>query len=203
MDKNSGDKIILEYRALKLSIVGALGMAALGILFAVLTRSEAVLLDGFFSSAVCIAFIILVLVEKTRWSVYTPYAEPLIVLVFLAAPIPIRVVRQSLREVLLGAPEPDFQNRLRSRINAATTDLPIESTVLRMVKVGRSFYIHAYLLVRESHGKVVIEELDAVRERIASEVSQVVPHIAIDVIFTRDPKWAQPFDSSLRMVHTP
>ena len=39
----------LERRALKLSIVGAAVMAGLGIGFAFLTRSEAILLDGFFS----------------------------------------------------------------------------------------------------------------------------------------------------------
>jgi cation diffusion facilitator family transporter len=159
------------------------------------------LIDGFLSSAVCIAFIILVLIEKTRWAVYTPYADPLIViiLVTLAAPIPISVVRKSLRELLLGAPEPDFQGKVRSTLKAATRDLPLEATVLRMVKVGRSSYLHAYLVVSESQRAARIEELDAVRESIAAEIGRVAPQIHIDVTFTLDSKWAEPFDKTLTL----
>jgi cation diffusion facilitator family transporter len=159
------------------------------------------LIDGFLSSAVCIAFIILVLVEKTRWSVYTPYADPLIVivLVLLAAPIPITVVRQNVRELLLGAPEPDFQDKVRAKLRAATQDLPLENTILRMVKVGRSSYLHAYLVVSESHRAATIADLEAVRERIAAEVGPISPLLSVDVTFTLNPKWAQPFHETLQL----
>ena len=45
----TGDKILLERRALIVSIIGALIMAALGIGFSLLTQSNAILLDGIFS----------------------------------------------------------------------------------------------------------------------------------------------------------
>jgi cation diffusion facilitator family transporter len=314
MGEEMTDSSTLEQQALKLSIVGALGMAALGILFAALTGSEAVLLDGLFSliafamgifslkvarlitkpddekfqlgyanfeplvntskglimcflcvyalysavvalfhggrpissgyalayavvaavgcfaialrqrkvsekthsplveveakgwlvdgllsSAVCAAFIILLLIEKTSWSIYTPYADPLIVivLVVLAAPIPVTILRQNLRELLLAAPEPDFQKKVRSKLKTATEGLPLETTILRMVKVGRSFYLQVYLVVSESHKTAAIEELDEVRGRITHAVRQVSPQVTIDVTFTLDAKWAQPFEKAL------
>ena len=48
-DTNMMENNRLEQNALKLSIVGAAVMAALGMFFAVLTRSEAIMLDGLFS----------------------------------------------------------------------------------------------------------------------------------------------------------
>ena len=48
-DTNMMENKRLEQNALKLSIVGAAVMAALGMFFAVLTRSEAIMLDGLFS----------------------------------------------------------------------------------------------------------------------------------------------------------
>ena len=159
------------------------------------------LIDGFMSSAVCIAFVVLVLIEKTSWSVYTPYADPVIVilLVLVAAPIPVMVIRGNLRELLLGAPDREFQEQVRAKIRAETQDLPIENTILRMVKVGRSSYLNAYLVVSDSHKAATLEDLDEVRERIATEVGRVRPPMSVDVIFTLDAKWAEPFDASLRL----
>jgi cation diffusion facilitator family transporter len=159
------------------------------------------LIDGFLSSAVCFAFVVLVLVEKTSWSVYTPYADPLIVvvLVLLAAPIPVTVVRTSVRELLLGAPGTDFQDKVRTQLREATRDLPLKSTILRMVKVGRTLYLHAYLIVSESHKTTTVEDLDAVRERIAAELGQFDPRISLDLTFTLDDRWAQPFETSLEI----
>jgi predicted Co/Zn/Cd cation transporter (cation efflux family) len=160
------------------------------------------LIDGFLSSAVCVAFVVLVLVEKTSWSLYTPYADPLIVvvLVLLAAPIPVTVVRTSVRELLLGAPGRDFQGKVRTKLLEATRPLPLKSTILRMVKVGRTLYLHAYLIVSESHKTVTVEDLDAVRERIAAELGQLDPRISLDVTFTLDDRWAQPLETNLRIL---
>ncbi len=159
------------------------------------------LIDGLLSSAVFVAFIILVFAEKTSWSVYAPYADPLIVIVLvaLAAPIPIAVIRSSLRELLLGAPDSDFQNEIRAKLKTATRDLPLEGTILRMVKVGRSFYLQVYLVVPESHKTASVAELDEVRAQIAGQIRQVSPQITIDITFTMDAKWAQPFDTALTM----
>jgi cation diffusion facilitator family transporter len=159
------------------------------------------LIDGLLSSAVFVAFIILVFVEKTSWSVYAPYADPLIVIVLvaLAAPIPISIIRRSLRELLLGAPDPEFQNKIRAKLKSAIQELPLENTILRMVKVGRTSHLQVYMVVADSHKNASIAELDAVREKIIVLVHQVSPQITIDVTFTLDAKWAQPFDTALTM----
>lgn len=59
----------LENRALRLTSVGALSMAILGLGFAVITKSEAILLDGFFS---LIGFAITLLTRKVSRLVVRP-----------------------------------------------------------------------------------------------------------------------------------
>lgn len=58
-----------EQNALKLSIYGALGMGLLGLIFALLTESDAILLDGFFS---LIGFIMSLLTVKVSALVFKP-----------------------------------------------------------------------------------------------------------------------------------
>lgn len=149
-------------------------------------------IDGLLTSAVCVAFVIVLLVERTSWAIYTPYADPIIViaLVIFSAPLPVSVIRRNLKEVLMGAPDADFQEKVRESLESATRDLPLESTVVRMVKVGRSLYVHLYLLVAESHRGASVDDLDSVRDSIATEISGAFPGLTIDVIFTRRSRWA-------------
>jgi cation diffusion facilitator family transporter len=158
-------------------------------------------MDGYLSSAVLVAFLILLLIEKTSWAVYAPYADPLIVIILVvaAAPMPISIVRKSMRELLLGAPEPDVQENVRAKLKAATRELPLESTILRMVKIGRSTHLQVHLVVSESHRTASLSELDTVRENIAFEMEDITPHLTMDVMFTLNPKWTQPFDETLRI----
>lgn len=154
-------------------------------------------LDGLITSAVFVAFLILVLIEKTAWSVYTPYADPLIVilLVIFSAPIPIAIVRDNIKELLLAAPDQDLQERIRDKLEAATRDLPLDKTVVRMVKVGRHTYLHVYMVVAESDRGASINDTDDVRERIITELASAFPGLGIDVIFTGSENWAVPLES--------
>jgi len=153
-------------------------------------------LDGLITSAVFVAFLILVLIEKTAWSVYTPYADPLIVilLVIFSAPIPIAIVRDNIKELLLAAPDQDLQERIREKLRSATRDLPLDKTVIRMVKVGRHTYLHVYMVVAESDRGASINDTDDVRERIITELASAFPGLGIDVIFTGSENWAVPLE---------
>ena len=155
-------------------------------------------LDGLITSAVFGAFLILVLIEKTAWSIYTPYADPVIVilLVVFSAPIPIAIVRDNIRELLLAAPDADIQEKIREKLRSATRDLPLDKTVIRMVKVGRHTYLHVYMVVAESDRDANINDMDDVRERIAAELAGVYPGLSVDVIFTGSEDWAQPLEAS-------
>ena len=152
------------------------------------------LIDGLLTVAVCLAFGVVVFIEKTAWALYVPYADPLIVigLVGGSAFLPVRIIRTNLRELLLAAPAPDFQRQVRDTLGAAIGDFPIANTVLRMVKVGRSFYLQVYVVVAPSHGATRLDELDTVRIRIMETLRQTFPDLGIDVLFTREPQLVRP-----------
>ena len=61
-----------EAQALRLTAIGALGMAILGLGFAIVTKSEAILLDGFYS---LIGFVVAVLTQKVSRLVMKPGNE--------------------------------------------------------------------------------------------------------------------------------
>ena len=90
------------------------------------TDAKSWLIDGLLTSGVCVAFLIVMLIERSKWAVYTPYADPVIViaLVACAAPLPFTIIRENLSQLLLGAPEPKFQIKVRARLEAATEGLP-------------------------------------------------------------------------------
>ncbi len=143
-------------------------------------------IDGLITSAVCVGFLIVILIERTPYANLVPYADPVLViaLVLGSAPLPYSVIRGNLKELLMGAPEPPLQDELRAGIARATKDLPIEETVLRMNKMGRSLYLHLYLLVSESHHNAPVKDLDTVRAQIVNELSESFPALTVDVIFT-------------------
>jgi cation diffusion facilitator family transporter len=149
------------------------------------------LIDGLITSAVCVGFLIVLLIEKTRFANLVPYADPAIViaLVLGSAPLPYSVIRANLKELLMGAPEPPVQDELRAGIARATKNLPIQETVIRMNKMGRSLYLHLYLLVPESHQGATVKELDTVRSQIIEELSETFPALTIDVIFTTERRY--------------
>lgn len=150
------------------------------------------LIDGSITAAVCFGFLAVILIERTRFAYLTPYADPTLVILLVVgtAFLPYGILRANLRELLMGAPAPDEQEEILAALKAATAELPIDETIVRMNRMGRSLYIHVYLLVQKSHENAKLTELDAVRASIHEALSPKFPGLAIDIIFTRDAKWA-------------
>jgi predicted Co/Zn/Cd cation transporter (cation efflux family) len=135
-----------ERRGLLLSVFGALSMGALGIGFALVAESQAVLLDGLVSIAV--AFLIVVLLRDTRLDWFLPYADPAVVIALgvLSAPIPFQIIRRNWNQLLGRAPNPDVQRGALSRVDAAGAGLPEPAPHLRILETGRLFYLQVYLI---------------------------------------------------------
>ena len=59
-----------------------------------------------------------------------------------------------------------------------------------MNKMGRSLYLHIYLVVAESHQKAPVTDLDSVRGEITAKLSKSFPSLTADVIFTTKRQFA-------------
>ncbi|MGB5563867.1 MAG: hypothetical protein WBM71_11155 [Sedimenticolaceae bacterium] len=59
-----------------------------------------------------------------------------------------------------------------------------------MLPVGRFLYLRVFILVPSGTEVGVIDECDAVREKIRAQTADLHPQLILDVIFTADRRWA-------------
>ena len=149
------------------------------------------LIDGILSSGVAVTFIFAYLLHDSSYADWVSYIDPLlvVVMVVLILPVPLRTLRENLREVLMQAPSPDIQAEIRERIEHAVKPAEGEEIYIRMLPVGRFLYLQAHLLLHADAPLRGIGECDALRERIHESIADLHPQLSLDVIFTADRRW--------------
>jgi cation diffusion facilitator family transporter len=151
------------------------------------------LIDGFLSGVVLLVFVAAVILDGTRWAFVVPYMDPglVILLVLGIVFIPLRIVRDNMREILAFAPDSVTQTDVRNRVEGALAGVPVESSQVRMMKIGRFLYVLNQIVVSPEFRPGGVEELDRVRARIAAALDGVQPKPVVDTLFTEDEKWAE------------
>ena len=151
------------------------------------------LIDGFLSGVVLLVFVAAVILDGTRWAFVAPYMDPglVILLVLGIVFIPLRIVRDNMREILAFAPDSVTQTDVRNRVEGALAGVPVESSQVRMMKIGRFLYVLNQIVVSPEFRPGGVEELDRVRERIAAAMEGFEPRPVVDTLFTEDEKWAE------------
>jgi len=149
-------------------------------------------IDGALTLAVLAAFLIAYLMRGTSYEWMIDYVDPAIVvsLVALTAPVPFLIIRDNLRELLLGAPDSTLQQKVTAAIAAELSEFPDADYHVRMVKLGRRFFLSIYLILPASgHPADEISVQDSIRERIVTAIKPHFPASTAEVLFTRDRKW--------------
>jgi cation diffusion facilitator family transporter len=149
------------------------------------------LVDGALYAGETGAFIVYMLLQPTALAPWLRYADPIFVLIVvgLLMRVPIKVIREGLREVLHRAPRPEVQSDVRQRIAAALAGVPVRTTHARMVVVGRFFFLLVHVVVDEGFGARPVAELDAIRRQIEQSLQGVHSRLVLDVVFTTDSSW--------------
>lgn len=152
------------------------------------------LMGGLLSLGVGIAFVVAIAVQGTRWESIVPYVDPVLVVFMVLAMIavPLRVVRDSVGELLMIAPEPVLQKEVDDKLQTVCGELGFDRTVARMVRVGRTFYVHAHVIVPPDYRLSRVAELDALRSKIGTALEDAHPNLAFEIIFTEDPEISFP-----------
>ena len=145
-------------------------------------------LNAAVSAVVAVAFFVAFLLQNSRWSWLVPYVDPALVLglVVVAIPIPTRIVVHSVGELLYAAPDPAVQQRVRDAFSEAVASYQFPRTSLRMVRVGRYFYVLNHILVTGEFRVGRVRELDDVRRRVRDAIQAVERSLVIDTVFTED-----------------
>jgi cation diffusion facilitator family transporter len=156
--------------------------------------------DGYLSVAVAIAFLLAILLSGTGLSPLLPFTDSavVIILVLVSFPIPAQIIRENWHQLIGRAPDQTHQNRVRELI-ASALRLEVEmDTKIRMQQVGRFTYVQLYVVChRDPAGG--IRALDRCRDDVVKALAAEFEHLAIDVVFTRDPRWVAVSVGNLEM----
>ncbi|MGK7884792.1 MAG: cation diffusion facilitator family transporter [Crocosphaera sp.] len=151
------------------------------------------LVNGLVSLSVGIAFTVIIFIKNTPLSWFIPYADStlVIIIVLITIPVPIKVIIESLKQLLLASPSINIKENITQLFESTASPFPLEKYWLRITKIGNTIFVSIYWLLPPEYNPKGIEELDNIREEISTVIHQNYPDLIIDIIFTKDAKWSE------------
>ncbi|WP_371195996.1 cation diffusion facilitator family transporter [Glaciecola sp. SC05] len=148
--------------------------------------------DGVLSASILLGFAIAYLLEQSDFAVYSPYVDPILLIVLGIAilPIPAKIMLDSLNEVINKAPSEAASAVVEKKLKHSLRAVPYEHVEVRISKRGRDLYLLVHIIVDESYGLTTITELDDIRKETEAAMREWNPSILMDILFICDPKLA-------------
>jgi cation diffusion facilitator family transporter len=151
------------------------------------------LVDAGFSLVTLAAFIPVFFLDEPLRSIWAVYADPVMVslMALLALPVPIAVLRRSLREVLMmNVTGHEVSSRLATVLNELTSVRGIVKCKPRVVKTGRTYFIEVDIVVAPDFEYQTIAQQDRFRERILNGIGKPLEETWLSITFTMEHRWA-------------
>lgn len=148
--------------------------------------------DATLSGGIGSAFLLGLVLSKTVGEHVAVYVDPVltIILVIVIVPIPLKTVIEGLREILAMSPPKERVREIETRVKACLGDYPSRDFHLRVIKTGRSQYILVHVLAAQDAPPLDISVDDALRERLHAELVGDDPFCMVELVVTKDPRWA-------------
>ena len=145
-------------------------------------------MDMVLSAAVLASFALGWLSIGSPMERYLDYLDPLVVagLCLVVLPVPLKVLWENGREVLLLAPAPDLQAAVKERISGVLGDFPVADYRIRMLKLGNVMAVTLHLRPSDDYRIESVADLDHVRAVIKDALDSLDYEIGLDVIFVND-----------------
>jgi predicted Co/Zn/Cd cation transporter (cation efflux family) len=154
--------------------------------------AESWAIDTVMSGAVLIAFVAGWAIQGTDLAVYLNYLDPAMVAVLclLSLPIPLRILIENGREVLLFAPDPAWQQAVEECFVKAVPEFPTEDYRIRLLKMGDSLNVLVHVKPSPGFELSGLEQLDEIRSRFNTALETMEVKTVADVVFIADMKLA-------------
>ena len=148
------------------------------------------LMSALITSALLVAFLAAIVAEDTRFRVWLPYVDPVVlaVLSLCLAFVPIRTVRRALTEILLITPT-ELDEHVRTVMKRVVEEYRFKSFTSYVAKVGRAQFIEIHIAVNPKWPLDSVATADAVRREIAEAIGGEGPDRWLTIDFTADPHW--------------
>jgi cation diffusion facilitator family transporter len=150
------------------------------------------LIDFGFSMVTLLGFAVLLFLEEPARGAWARYADPVMVssMALMAIPMPLGVLRRSLREVLLMT---DAGDEVARRVEAVMETIRSEHDIVRyvhhVVKTGRTRFIELDIVVGPNFALQTVAEQDRLRERIWRALDMPLDNAWLSICLTGDPRW--------------
>ncbi|TWT84554.1 hypothetical protein CA13_60340 [Planctomycetes bacterium CA13] len=107
---------------------------------------------------------------------------------FLSLPMPPEIICENWNQIVGKAPDPAFQDRAIAAIQSAFPGNETVQTKMRAHPLERLSYIQLYVPCgkKDDYG---LKDRDECRREVADVLAGAMDHLALDVVFTRDPQW--------------
>jgi len=154
--------------------------------------------DAVLSGGIGCAFLLGFILERAGMHSLVPYVDPVltVILVSLIFPMPLRTVREGIRELLYMAPPPEEVEEIKQKVRDSFQDYPFQEFRLRVVRSGRSTFVLIHLLIPEEAPPIDVADDDRLRERLHQAVAAGNPYAWVELVVTKDPRWAPGLDSA-------
>lgn len=139
-------------------------------------------LDVVSSMGVSVAFAVQMALLKTKLNFLAPYIDPAVavVMAFLLIREPVKVIFQSIKNLVLFAPEEEVLNQIRSIVDKHMQDYPYEVTFLDVIQTGRKLWVEVY--IGNQTDVIHVSILHRVRDEIKQELKHKYDQVYIEII---------------------
>ena len=139
-------------------------------------------LDSFSTLGVGLAFIIKLLLDRTSYSFITPFIDPFIaiVLALFLLKEPIGLCIESIRNLILFAPDDKTRVNIRTKVNTVLEDNDCYINFLDIIKTGRKLWVEVYFVTKKD--LISIEKLKRIHEDIYNLLKNDYDSLYIELI---------------------
>ena len=139
-------------------------------------------LDVISSMGVAIAFAVQTALLHTKLRFITPYIDPAVavVMALLLIKEPVCEIFQSIKNLILFAPEEETLSQIRAIVDQHMKDYPYEVTFLDVIQTGRKLWVEVY--IGNQTDVIHISIIHKVRDEIKQELRDKYDQVYIEVI---------------------
>lgn len=139
-------------------------------------------LDIVSSMGVAIAFALQTMLVHTRLNFLVTYIDPAVAVVMALFLIkePVQIIFQSIRNLVLFAPEKEVFEQIHEIVDKHMKDYPYEVTFLDIIQTGRKLWVEVY--IGNQTDVIHISILHRVRDEIRQELKHKYDQVYIEII---------------------
>ena len=139
-------------------------------------------LDSFSTFGVGLAFIVKMLLDNTAYSFVGPYIDPVIaiVLAIFLLKEPIGLCAESIRNLILFAPDEETRSQIKEGIENILEKYDCYINFLDIIKTGRKLWVEVYFVTRKD--EISINKLREVHDEIYEELKDKYGSLYIELI---------------------